>query len=971
MKFRHIAILFSLVFLDLPGGNTQIEPSYRVHERTVKNLNWRLLGPAHMSGRITDIAVSRENKYTIYCATATGGIWKTDNNGTTWNPIFDHEQTSSIGDIAVAESNPNIIWTGTGEANASSYTSWGNGVYKSTDEGKTWSHMGLSQTHHIGRVIIDPIDPNIVYVAALGHLWGSNPERGLFKTTDGGRTWKKSLYINEDVGFVDVIMDPTDNNTLYAASYGRRADRFDDYDSMGIHVIESGNIYKTKDGGENWEKLNSGLPSDRVGRIGLDIAKNSSNVIYAILERAPYQIYLESTEIDKIRQMLRSPQPEKNDVEELRRLIGKRTPPEEIPAVVVQGLGRRQQLQMHVLLGHGELDTGGGIFRSENKGETWRRVNNLNERASYYSQIRVDPKDKDHVYALLVRTWESTDGGRTFNQKGWAFSSFLTSRFIHGDFHALWIDPDNSSHLIIGSDGGLYISYDGGDNWEAHPMPLGQFVSVAVDMRKPYYVYGGLQDNGVWGGPSETRHVSGISDADWFKVITGDGGHVQVDPGDFNRIYAESQYGALRRINLKTGKPQSIRPLESGTGRQLRFNYVAPFIISSHDPNTIYLGAQCLLKSTENGNNWRAISPDLSKNESAPLTFEGSTITTISESPLTPGTLYVGTDDGNLYFTRDDGQVWTNLSTQISDLPMDSEGRPNIWVSRVETSHFFEGRAYVSFDGHRDDNFGVFVYATEDFGQSWSPIKSNLPEGFPINVIREDRKNENLLFVGTEIGVYFSPDRGRHWIKLKKGLPTVPVDDLLIHPRDADLVAGTHGRGIYVLDISPLQQLTQEVLSSNTFLFAPETATLFHVDITKNKGASGSRRFVAENPYSSLTQLNDRSGSAPPGATIYYYLKESLPVPVKISILDKSGEIVRNLTGPADLGINLVVWDLRETPLPLPPSLQRIGSNDSRHLAQQGPRTRPGPYIQAGQYRIRLLTEKGILERSLSVIEDN
>lgn len=295
MKFRHIAILLSLVFMDLPAGNTQIEPSYRVHERTVKNLKWRLLGPAHMSGRITDIAVSRDNKYTIYCATATGGIWKTDNNGTTWNPIFDHEQTSSIGDIAVAESNSDIIWAGTGEANASSYTSWGNGAYKSTDGGKTWFYMGLSQTHHIGRVIIDPINPNIVYVAALGHLWGSNPERGLFKTTDGGKTWKKSLYINENVGFVDVIMDPTDNNTLYAASYGRRADRFDDYDSMGIHVIESSNIYKTKDGGENWEKLSSGLPSDRVGRIGLDIAKNSSNVIYAIIERAPYQVYLEST----------------------------------------------------------------------------------------------------------------------------------------------------------------------------------------------------------------------------------------------------------------------------------------------------------------------------------------------------------------------------------------------------------------------------------------------------------------------------------------------------------------------------------------------------------------------------------------------------------------------------------------------------------------------------------------------------
>ena len=924
-----------------------------------------------MSGRITDIAVSKVNKHTIYCSTATGGIWKTINNGTMWKPIFDHQRTSSIGDIDVFDSNPDIIWAGTGEANASSYSSWGDGVYKSTDGGKTWSHMGLNDTHHIGRVIIHPADPDIVYVAALGHLWGTNVERGLFQTTDGGKNWRKILYINEDVGFVDLVMDPDDNNTLFAASYGRRANRFDDFDSMGIKVIEGSAIYKTTDGGKNWRKLQTGLPTDRVGRIGLAIAKCSTNVIYAIIEKAPFQVSLQPMQIDKIRQMLRSPQPDEIEVEETQRLIKKRTPPGEIPAVVVQGLSKRQQLQLHVLLGYGELDTGGGIFRSDDKGETWGRVNSLNERASYYSQIRVDPKNKDHVYALLVRTWESTDGGRIFTQKGWAFSSYLTSNFIHGDFHALWIDPDDSLHLIVGSDGGLYTSYDGGNEWEAHPMPLGQFVSIAIDMRKPYYVYGGLQDNGVWGGPSQTRHVSGISDADWFKPITGDGGYVQVDPTDYNQIYAESQYGALSRIDLLTGKRINIRPSEKEAGQPLRFNYISPFIISPHDPKTLYLGAQILLKSTDKGNHWKAVSPDLSKNEPASKTLEGATITTLSESPLAPGILYVGTDDGNLYLTRNDGETWKNLSDHIPDLPKDPKGRPNIWVSRVETSHFHSGRAYVSFDGHRDDDFRVYLYATEYFGQKWHSIKGNLPNGVPVNVIREDPKNENILYIGTEAGVYCTLDRGIHWDMLSNGFPHVPVDDLLIHPKDSDLVAGTHGRGIYILDIWPLQQLTKEVIDSEVFLFDPEPAILYHIDLTKNKGASGARRFAAKNPYSNLAQISDRSGSAPSGATIYYFMKNASQNPVKITIFDQAGKLVHELTGPSDKGINRLDWDFRESALPLPPSWQRLGSNDSRQLERLGPRMRLGQIVQPGVYRIQLVFEGNISEKKLLVKGDD
>ena len=970
MKFIHVFFLLFIIVSIFPGIPDLDAIPRQTDGNIARSLKWRLLGPAHMSGRITDIAIPQSDKYTIYCATATGGIWKSSNNGTTWQPIFDHQQTSSIGDIAVSFSDPRTIWAGTGEANSSSYSSWGKGVYKSSDGGDTWTYSGLSQTHHIGRVLIDPDDPKVVYVAALGHLWGSNPERGLFKTTNGGKTWGKSLYVNDNVGCVDVIMDPADSKTLYAASYGRRANRFDDFDSMGIEVIEGSAIYKTSDAGENWKKLQSGLPSNRVGRIGLAIAECSPNVIYAIIERVPFQVILESSLLMRIEHILSSRQPDRSEIEKIRGIIENRIPKEEISAAVVSGLSRRQQLQLRALLGQKELDTGGGIFRSEDKGETWHRVNKLNERPSYYSQIRVDPKDEDHIYALLVRTWESTDGGKTFRQKGWAFSSYLTSSFIHGDFHAMWIDPDDPDHLIAGSDGGLYTSYDGGNAWEAHPMPLGQFVSVAADMRKPYYMYGGLQDNGVWGGPSETRHVSGISDTDWFKIITGDGAYVQVDPRDHNLIYAESQYGAMSRVDLKTGKRIGIRPSETEAGQELRFNYVTPFTISAHDPDTIYLGAQVLLKSKDKGDHWKIISPDLTKNEPASLTREGATITTISQSPLDPEILYAGTDDGNLSLTRNDGQTWTNLSHLIPDLPQDRHGRPNIWVSRIETSRFLPGRAYASFDGHRDDDFGVYVYTTDNFGKSWHSIRGNLPEGVPVNVIREDQKNGNLLFIGTETGIFYSLDRGKHWHRLENGIPTVPVDDLLIHPRDADLVAGTHGRGIYILDICPLQQLTKEILDSKVFLFEPEPAVFYHVDWTKNRGASGARRFSAKNPYSDLTVISDRSGAAPPGAAIYYYLKDNSVNPVKIHILDQAGKLVRELKGPSGKGINRLDWDLRENPRPLPPSWQRLGSNDSRRLEKSGPQERPGQFIQPGLYRIQLLFEGSLQEKELLVKED-
>jgi photosystem II stability/assembly factor-like uncharacterized protein len=930
-------------------------------------LKWRLVGPAHMSGRVTDIAVPRNDKRIAYCATATGGLWKTVNQGTTWTPIFDDQGSSSIGAVAVSESHPDTVWVGTGEANASSYTSWGDGVYRSSDGGRSWTHAGLADSHHIGRIAIHPRDPETVYVAALGRLWGSNEERGLFKTTDGGRSWEKSLALGPDVGVVDVSLDPVDPRIVYAAAYARRADRFDDFDSVGIYVLPGGGLYKSNDAGQSWSQLTMGLPSERVGRIGLAVAPGRPGTVYAVVEVAPEWIHLEDADRERALDILGGERPaDPAEVFRLRAAVERLTPPGR--AAIVAGLSRAQQAQLRALLGLPELDTGGGVFRSDDRGETWRRVSPINEREGYYSQIRVDPNDPEHVYLLMVRTWESLDGGKRFEQTDWAVSSWLTSNFIHGDFHAMWIDPDDSRHLLVGSDGGLYRSYDRGASFEAHPLPIGQFVGIAVDFRRPYHLYGGLQDNGVWTGPSATRHASGVTDADWAKIMTADGAYVQVDPTDADRVYTSSQYGNVQRLDLRTGARRSIRPRRRSGEPRLRFNYTAPFILSPHDPSTLFMGAQRLFRSSDRGESWVSVSPDLTQGRPNPDTGEGATITTIAESPRQPGILWVGTDDGNLQVTKDGGKTWRNVSEAVPNLPRDREGRPRSWVSRVEASPFDPAIAYLSFDAHRDDDFGVYLYRTNDYGESWTSISANLPSGAPVNVVRADPLNPDLLFVGTERAAHASVDGGRQWIRLGNGLPTVPVEDLLIHPRDRELVAGTHGCGFYILDILPLQELTPEVLRSDLHLFATKPAILWNVDLRRNKGASGARRFAAPNPYGELTPEGDASGMAPPGATLYYYLKEGRADGARLTLSDAQGNIVRELAGPADAGVNRVLWDLRKAPLPPGPSWRQVGGNDSRRLARVGPRERPGPLVEPAEYQIAL-TVGGIERRGRLRVE--
>jgi photosystem II stability/assembly factor-like uncharacterized protein len=914
-------------------------------------LPWRSIGPANMSGRVTDIAVPKGRVSTIYCATASGGVWKTVNNGTTWTPIFDRYGTSSIGAIAVADSNPDIVWVGTGEANASSYTSWGDGVYRSIDGGRTFSHMGLKDTHHIGRIAIHPRNPDIVFVAALGHLWGPNAERGLYRTSDGGRTWTNVKYISEDAGFVDIAMDPRDPDVLYAAAYARRSHRFDDFDSVGIDVLEGGGIFKTTDGGGTWAQLTRGLPPRRVGRIGIGLAPGRPDRLYAIVEVAPVRVALPDADLGRLRELLSSDAPP--DPAEAARLRGaiETRAQDGASGAIVAGMSRGEQARIRVLLGMPELDAGGGIFRSDDAGVGWKRVNPLNEREGYYSKIRVDPNDPDRVYALMVRAWSSRDGGVTFEQEGWAFSSFLTSDFIHGDFHALWIDPQNSDHLIAGSDGGLYTSYDRGAHWEAHQMPIGQFVRIGVDMQRPYYVYGGLQDNGTWGGPSATRHRSGVTTHDWYKVATADGAYTHVDPGNHNLIYTASQYGNLQRIDLKSGARRSIRPRAAG-GAAPRFNFVAPVLLSSHDAAVLYIGAERVFRSTDRGDTWTAISPDLSKGEPHPHTDEGATITTLAESARDPAVLWAGTDDGNLHVTRDRGASWRNVADRLPGAPKDRQGRMKSWVSRVEASRFDPAVAYASLDAHRDDDFGVYLYRTDDYGESWVSIASNLPPGVPVNVVRADVRNPDLLFVGTESSVFASLDRGASWHRLGAGLPTVPVDDLIVHPRDPELVAGTHGRSLHVLDISALQQLTPQVISSRAHLFAPGPVILFNPDWTRNKGASGARRFAADNPFSELVPEGDSSVLAPPGAAFHYFLSTALDGGVSVDILDAEGRVIRELTGPGRRGINRVLWDARRRSESAQTPWRRVGGNDARRLASVT--ERPGPLVQPGEYRARL-----------------
>ena len=840
-----------------------------IDESILDGLKLRNIGPANMGGRIDDFAVVEDSPHIIYAGTASGGVWKTVNNGVTWEPIFDSQETSTIGDIAVAPSNTDIVWVGTGEPNNRQSSSWGNGVYKSTDGGKTWKNMGLGDTHHIGRVVIHPTNPDIVYVAALGHLWGPNKERGLYKTSDGGKTWTNTKFIDENTGFVDVAMDPENPDTLYAAAYQRRR-RGWGFDGGG----PGSGLFKTTDGGETWVRLTSGLPGGITGRIGLDIYRKNPNIVYAVVEHKQ-----------------------------------------------------------------------GGIYRSEDKGFTWRRMSRTNPRPMYYSQIRIDPNNDQRIWVLGARMHMSEDGGKKFN------TNYVTR--IHGDHHAMWINPKNSDHMIVGSDGGIHFSYDRGRTWDfVNSLPLGQFYEIGFDMKDPYTVYGGLQDNGSWGGPSETYYVQGITNDEWFRIGGGDGFYTQVDPTDPDTIYAESQNGYLFRLDLKTGESKNIRPEPENPEESYRFNWNCPIHISPHDPKTIYYGGNKLFISHDRGNTWEAtidltkqedrekkplmgILPDkgtLSKHDG--IAYFGD-ITTIAESPVKPGLLYVGTDDGNLQVSGDGGETWKNVTDKLPGVPEFT------YVTRVIASHFAEGAAFATLDGHRNDDFKPYVFATTDYGESWKDISGNIPLGSTVNVIREHHANPDLLFVGTERGAYFSVNRGKKWIMIKGNFPMVPVDDIAIHPRENDLILGTHGRSIWILDdITPLEQLTEEVQDSSAYLFdIPEAVQL---RLFYHKGNTGHKLFIAPNP--------------PYGASLSYYLKQKTKKSPVFVIASKDGQKVIEIKGPKTAGIHRVSWNLR------------YGAPDIPELGRT--RRGRGPLVLPGEYDVMMNAGEQEMTKTLRVAED-
>ncbi|MCY3611194.1 MAG: hypothetical protein OXH51_06630 [Gemmatimonadetes bacterium] len=904
-------------------------------ETAVSHLQYREIGPALMGGRIADLAVVESKPQVFYIATGTGGVWKTENHGTSWTPLFDDQPTSSIGDVTLDQSNPNLVWVGTGEPQNRQSSGWGNGVYKSTDAGNTWRHMGLDATRHIGRILIHPRNPDIVYVAAVGDLWGPNEERGVFRTHDGGETWENVLHIDEHTGAIDLAMDPGDPNTIFAAMYQRQRT------GWGFNGGGPGSgLYRTFDGGDSWTELTEGLPEGDKGRIGVDIFRQDGNVVYALIEADA-----------------RSP-------------------------------------DAGFFGGGGGGDRQSGLYRSLDRGDTWEKMSNTNPRPMYYSQVRIDPTNVDRIYVLGTNLMVSDDGGRTFRSDG--------ASQVHVDHHDLWINPDDPDHLILGSDGGVVASWDGTAHWRMFDnLPLGQFYAIGFDMRDPYYVCGGLQDNDPWCGPSNTRSFHGIRHQDWYETAYGDGFFTIVDPTDSTIVFSESQNGNMNRYDLNTGEKTPMRPItgpraDGDTAKTYRFNWNSPLQLSPHDPATVYLGANYLLRSRDRGMSWEEVggvdlTKQIDRKELEIMGVPGSepqmsvndgistygNITAFAESPLTPGLLYVGTDDGNVQISRDDGATWTNVADRIPDLP------ERTYVSRLEPSHHAEGRVYASFDGHRNADYAAYVYVSEDYGDSWRRITDGLPDGWSVNVITEHHRAPNLLFVGNEVGVFVSVDRGEQWVQLKNNLPVVPVDDILIHPRDNDLLVGTHGRSFWILaDVSPLEHLSAETLAEAGRIFPQARETIMWAQ--RGDWPFTGATYSAPNP--------------PRGTLIRYYLRDEWEAPMAeeegeegdgpgdgdeadarnggqvadgapaetagaaggamaerdadtdtesttfaLTITTSDGTHIRTLEAPSEAGVNEVVWDWRHDP-PYEPEGPQQPVGFGQPGTPRGPVAMPGVY---------------------------
>jgi|CXWL01.1.fsa_nt_gi photosystem II stability/assembly factor-like uncharacterized protein len=875
---------------------------------------FRSIGPAVTSGRVIAFAVDQNDRAKYFIAVASGGVWKTVNAGTTWTPVFDGEGAFSIGAIALDQKNTSTVWVGTGERNSQRSVGYGDGVYRSDDGGRSWRNVGLKTSEHIGRIAIDPRNSDVVFVAAQGPLWSPGGERGLYKTTDGGRTWKAVIPGTEHTGATDVVIDPSNPDIMYAATWQRRRHFY-----TLINGGPESAIYKSTDGGNTWNRLRGGLPPGDLGRIGLSISPADTSVVYATVEAS------------------------------------------------------------------GSLS---GIFRTSDRGATWERMSPNIAQGMYYGQIIADPKNVDRVYIPNVQNQVSDDGGRTVRPLG--------ERLKHVDNHGLWVDPKNTDYILVGCDGGVYESFDAGANWNFKGnLPVAQFYDITVDTAVPFYnVYGGTQDNNSLGGPVRKRETAGIVNADWFNTNGGDGFTSRVDPTDPNIIYAESQNGGLVRFDKRTGERVGIAPMEGVGVESQRYNWDSPLIISPHSHTRLYFAGHKLFKSDNRGDDWKVISGDLSrgidrntlpvmgkiwgpdaiaKHQSTALWGNGSTM---SESPKKQGLIYVGTDDGLINITENDGGTWRRVE-KIDGIPELS------YVHRILASQHDANTVYAVFNNHQNGDFKPYLVKSVDAGKTWRSIASNLPARGSTYAIAEDHVNPDLLFVGTEFGFHFSVDGGGKWIQMRGGLPTIAVRDIAIQKTENDLLLGTFGRGIYVLDdFSPLRQVTRAIMDQASALFPVKDALMFVRASTSLAGSQGAGYYTAPNPAY--------------GATITYFLKESpktlrqkrqeaerdaerRKVPFKyptiaelraeteeeapsliFTITDADGKIVRRLNAPAGQGIQRVVWDMRYTApsISAPPAGGGLGGfggggggGGGGGFGGGGPQ---GPLVMPGKYTVTM-----------------
>jgi photosystem II stability/assembly factor-like uncharacterized protein len=831
---------------------------------TFSGLRFRNIGPAHSSGRVAAFAVNPEDPTEYYVGVASGNIWKTVNNGTTYTPIFENYGSYAIGAMEMDPNNPHVVWAGTGENNSQRALGYGDGVYKTEDGGRSWKNMGLKESRQIGKILIHPGNSDVVYVAAEGSVWGPGGERGIYKTTDGGKTWNAVLTISENTGVRDMVMDPRNPDVIYASSHQRRRHVF-----TKINGGPESAIYKTTDGGKTWNKLSSGLPSGDVGAIGLAISPVNPDILYAIIEAQ---------------------------------------------------------------------ETRGGFFRSTNRGASWEKMSSyVAGSPQYYNRIIPDPVDVNKVYSMDVVSRVTVDGGRTFNPIG--------NRFRHVDDHAFWVNPQNTRHMLIGGDGGIYESFDAGDHWIFKSnLPITQFYRVAVDNSLPfYYVYGGTQDNNSMGGPSRTIRAQGIVNDDWFVTNGGDGFWSAIDPVEPNIVYAESQHGGMVRYDRKSGESISIKPQPRKGEMNYRWNWNTPLFISPHSNTRIYVAAEKVFRSDDRGNTWQVISDDLTQQidrnklpvmdrvwsvdavaKNASTSLYGS-IVSLDESRVKEDLLYAGTDDGIIQVTEDAGKSWR----KVDNFP----GVPkNTYVSHLLADRFNENFVYASFDNIKQDDFKPYILKSTDKGKSWNSISSNLPKNGTVHTIAQDHVNPDLLFVGTEFGVFFTIDGGKEWVQLKSGLPTISVKHIVIQERENDLVLATFGRGFYILDdYTPLRYFNKELLKKPAEIMPVKDALIFVQE--RGKGSQGSMYYAAPNP--------------PVAAIFTYYMKDPVstikqqrqrrerdlirnnqPVPYPswnelraedteespfliFTVFDEEDNVVRRLTRRAATGINRVEWDLR------------------------------------------------------------